>query len=148
MTCVLVNIRKKILRLGVSSLICPFYIEDEEWIDKKIILQKNKIYFFKHWENVKVYLQYIIHIHILKRIQKFADKLCFSFSVTLPKLVSRTYIYIYIYIYPHTTYTCFVLPRTHQCGSVNDERTTDVTRLLKAPGAEVCQSAYELCKYI
>ena len=115
---------------------------------QKIILQKNKIYFFKHWENVKVYLQYIIHIHILKRIQKFADKLCFSFSVTLPKLVSRTYIYIYIYIYPHTTYTCFVLPRTHQCGSVNDERTTDVTRLLKAPGAEVCQSAYELCKYI
>ena len=28
--------------------------------------------------------------------------------------------YIYIYIYNIFTDTCFVLPRTHQCGSVNE----------------------------
>ena len=35
---------------------------------------------------------------------------------TLPPfpLVGKTNIYMYIYI---STYTCFVLPRTHQCGS-------------------------------
>ena len=51
------------------------------------------------------------------------------------------YLYIYIYIYISTD-ICFVLPRTHQLVRVNEYRTTDATRVLKAPGAELCQNAY------
>ena len=47
------------------------------------------------------------------------------------------YIYIYIYIYRHVF-------RPSQDSSVwlgLTSRTTDVTRVLKAPGAELCQNA-------
>ena len=40
-----------------------------------------------------------------------------------------------------STYTCFILPRTLSVARVNEKRTTDVTRVLKGPGAELCQNA-------
>ena len=49
------------------------------------------------------------------------------------------YIYIYmhidIYIYPHTRVSSF--PGLVSVARVNELRTTDVTRVLKAPGAEL-----------
>ena len=36
---------------------CPFYTEDEEWIGKKL-LQKDKIQYFKQWENIKILREY------------------------------------------------------------------------------------------
>ena len=48
-------------------------------------------------------------------------------------------IYIYIYIYPHTRVSSF--PGLINVARVNEKRTTDVTRVLKAPGAELCQNA-------
>ena len=53
----------------------------------------------------------------------------------------QTYIYIYIYIYiyyPHTRVSC---PGLISVAWVNEQRTTDVTRVLKTPGAELCQNA-------
>ena len=41
-----------------------------------------------------------------------------------------------------STYTCFILPRTLSVARVNEKRTTDVTRVLKGPGAELCQNIY------
>ena len=49
------------------------------------------------------------------------------------------YIYIYIYIFPHTRFSSF--PGLISVAQVNKQRTTDVTRVLKAPGAELCQNA-------
>ena len=48
-------------------------------------------------------------------------------------------IYIYIYIYTHTHVLSF--PGLISVARVNEQRTTDVTRVLKAPGAEPCQNA-------
>ena len=45
---------------------------------------------------------------------------------------------IYIYIYPHICVLSF--PGLISVARVNEERTTDVTRVLKAPGAEHCQN--------
>ena len=49
------------------------------------------------------------------------------------------YIYIYIYIYPQTPISFF--PGLISVDRVKEQRTTDVTRVLKAPGAEFCQNA-------
>ena len=50
------------------------------------------------------------------------------------------YIYIYIsYVYPQTLVLLF--PGLISVARVNDQRTTDVTRVVKALGAELCQSA-------
>ena len=49
------------------------------------------------------------------------------------------YIHIYIYIYPQTRVSSF--PGLISVARVNEQRTTDVTRVLKAPGAELCQNA-------
>ena len=49
------------------------------------------------------------------------------------------YIYIYIYISPHTRVSSF--PRLISVARVNKQRTTDVNKVLKAPGAELCQNA-------
>ena len=47
------------------------------------------------------------------------------------------YIYIYtIILYPQTSVLSF--PRLISVAQVNEYRTTDVTRVLKAPGAELC----------
>ena len=68
-----------------------------------------------------------------------------------------TYIHIYIYIYyiyreidrqidrqidryPQTRVSSF--PGLISVARVKEERTTDVTRVLKAPGSEFCQNAY------
>ena len=50
-----------------------------------------------------------------------------------------TRIYIYIYIYPYTRVSSF--PVLISVARVNEYRTTDFTRVLKAPGAELCQNA-------
>ena len=47
--------------------------------------------------------------------------------------------YIYIYIYPQTRVSSF--PGLISFAWVNEQRTTDVTRVLKAAGAELCQNA-------
>ena len=53
------------------------------------------------------------------------------------------YIYIciniYIYIYPQARVSSFA--GLISVVRVNEERTTDVTRVVKAPGAELCQNA-------
>ena len=49
------------------------------------------------------------------------------------------YIYICIYIYPQARVSSFV--GLISVVRVNEERTTDVTRVVKAPGAELCQNA-------
>ena len=49
------------------------------------------------------------------------------------------YIYIYIYIYIQTSVSSF--PGLISVARVNEQRTPDVTRVLKAPGAECCQNA-------
>ena len=52
--------------------------------------------------------------------------------------MSYIYIYIYIYIYPQTrVLSC---PGLISVPWVNKKRTTDVTRVLKAPGAELSQN--------
>ena len=49
-------------------------------------------------------------------------------------------IYIFIiYIYPQTRVSSF--PGLVSVARVNEERTNDNTRVLKAPGAELCQNA-------
>ena len=49
-------------------------------------------------------------------------------------------IYIFIiYIYPQTRVSSF--PGLVSVARVNEERTTDNTRVLEAPGAELCQNA-------
>ena len=44
-----------------------------------------------------------------------------------------------MYIYPHTRVSSF--PGLISVARVNEQRTTDVTRVPKAPGAELCQNA-------
>ena len=46
-------------------------------------------------------------------------------------------IYIYIYIYPQARASSF--PGLINVAQVNEYLTTDVTGVLKAPGAELCQ---------
>ena len=46
---------------------------------------------------------------------------------------------MYIYIYPHTRVSSF--SGLISVARVNEKRTTDVTRVFKAPGAELCQDA-------
>ena len=46
---------------------------------------------------------------------------------------------MYVYIYPHTRVSSF--PGLISVARVNKYRTTDVTRVLKVPGAELCQNA-------
>ena len=53
--------------------------------------------------------------------------------------IHNIYIYIYIYVYPHTHVSSF--PGLISVAEVNKHRTTDVTRVLKAPCAELCQDA-------
>ena len=48
-------------------------------------------------------------------------------------------IYVYIYIYPQTRVSSS--PGLINVAQVNELRTTDVTRVLKAPGTELCQNA-------
>ena len=48
-------------------------------------------------------------------------------------------VYLYIYIYPHTRVSS--CPGLISVVRVNEWRTTDVTRVLKAAGAELCQNA-------
>ena len=48
-------------------------------------------------------------------------------------------IYIYIYIYTHTRASSF--PGLSSVDWVNEQRTTDVTRVVKASGPELCQNA-------
>ena len=45
-----------------------------------------------------------------------------------------------IYIYPHTRVLSF--PGLISVARVNEQRTTNVTRVLKAPGAEICLYIY------
>ena len=52
----------KIFRLGVS-VICPLYVKKEEWIGKKMKLQKDKIYYFKYRECWSIVT---INIHIFE----------------------------------------------------------------------------------
>ena len=49
------------------------------------------------------------------------------------------YIHIYIYIYPQTRVSSF--PEFISVAGVNDWRAADVTGLLEASGAELCQNA-------
>ena len=49
------------------------------------------------------------------------------------------YIYIYIYVYPHAHVSSF--RGLISVAQVNKHRTTGVTRVLKAPCAELCQDA-------
>ena len=49
------------------------------------------------------------------------------------------YMCIYIYIYPQTRVSSS--PGLINVVQVNELRTTDVTRVLKAPGTELCQNA-------
>ena len=49
------------------------------------------------------------------------------------------HIYIYIYIYPQTRVSSF--PEFISVARVNDWRAADVTGLLEASGAELCQNA-------
>ena len=51
-------------------------------------------------------------------------------------LVNVLYIYIYIYIYPQISVSSF--PGLISVARVNEQRTTAVTRVLKAPDAELC----------
>ena len=55
------------------------------------------------------------------------------------------YIYIYIYIYPQTHVSSF--PGLISVARVNEQRTTAVTRVLKAPGAELCQNLFNFSTY-
>ena len=50
------------------------------------------------------------------------------------------YIHIHIYIYPDTRVSSF--QGLISVARVNEQRTNDVTRVLKVPGAELCQNAY------
>ena len=45
---------------------------------------------------------------------------------------------------PHTRVSSF--PRLISVAQVNEQRTTNVTRVLKAPGAELCQNACDVAK--
>ena len=47
-------------------------------------------------------------------------------------------LYIYIYIYPQTRISSF--PGLISVARLNEQSTTDVTRVLKTPGAEICQN--------
>ena len=51
------------------------------------------------------------------------------------------YIYVckYIYMYPQTWISSF--PGLISVARVNEQRTTDITIVLKAPNAELCQNA-------
>ena len=53
--------------------------------------------------------------------------------------VMYVYICIYIYIYPHACVSSF--SGLISVARVNEYRTADVTIVLKAPGAELCQNA-------
>ena len=46
---------------------------------------------------------------------------------------------MYVLIYPHTRVSSFTV--LISVARVNEWRTTDVTRVLKAPGAELCENA-------
>ena len=53
-------------------------------------------------------------------------------------------IYIYIYILPHTRVSS--CPGLINVARVNEQRTTDVIRVLKTPGAELSQKIYTYIK--
>ena len=62
-------------------------------------------------------------------------------SARIPQKQDRCniYIYIYIYIYPQTRVSLFP-GLTVWLGLTSRASRTDVTRVLKAPGAELCQN--------
>ena len=71
------------------------------------------------------------------------DVSCLSYSnyiIILYIYISCIVYYIYIYIYPHTRVLSF--PGLISVARVNEQRTTNVTRVLKAPGAEICLYIY------
>ena len=52
------------------------------------------------------------------------------------------YIYIYIYIYSCSQTRASSFPGLISVARINEQRTTGVTRVLKKPGAKLCQNAF------
>ena len=90
--------------------------------------------------------QIVVHVAFAKNTLQMLTSLIFhEFQQVNRKgfsyihIYTYTYIYIYIYIYPHTHVSSF--PGLTSLARVNDQRATDVTRVLKALGADLCQEA-------
>ena len=65
-----------------------------------------------------------------------------NFYCTQYRAITTLYIYIYIYIYLYTYPQTRVssCPRLISVAQVNEYRTTDVSRVLKAPGVELAKT--------
>ena len=91
------------------------------------------------YKYIYVYIYICISICIYKYLSMYLS-IYLSFSLSLYIYIYYIYnIYMYIYIYPQTRVSPF--PGLISAAWVNEQKTTDVTRVLKAPGAELCQNA-------
>ena len=88
---------------------------------------------------IYIYIFIYIYIYIHTYIYIIYILYIFIYLYIYIYMYIHIYIYIYIYIYPQTRVLSF--PGLISVARVNEQRTSDVTGVLKAPGAELCQNA-------